>query len=208
MKTVFLIATVLVSTASLAQNDRFEKAMKQNLASFETAKTSEDFNNLSNTFERIADAEKTQWLPFYYASLCQVLKCFQTEGEAKDKICDKAQDLLSKAEAIEKNSELECVKQMIYINRMMVDPMTRWQQYGPLGAQALAVAKKLDPSNPRPLYLEGQTVLNTPESFGGGMNAAKPILLEAKKLFENFKPASELHPNWGKDQLEKLLNNK
>lgn len=204
MKQFILIASTLFCTLSMAQN-KFETAMKQGLQKFEAAKTADDFNTLSATFERIADAEKTQWLPYYYASLTQVLKCFQTEGDAKDKICDKAQDLLSKAEAIEKNSEIECVKQMISVNRMMVDPMTRWQQYGPMGAQAIAVAKKLDPTNPRPYYLEGQTVLNTPPSFGGGMENAKPLFLKAKELFESFKPTSELHPNWGKQQLDEIL---
>lgn len=205
MKKFILIASTLICTFSMAQN-KFEDAMKQNLQKFEIAKTSDDYNALSATFERIADAEKTQWLPYYYASLTQVLKCFQIEGDAKDKICDKAQDLLSKAEAIEKNSELECIKQMISVNRMMVDPMSRWQQYGPIGAQAIAAAKKLDPTNPRPYYLEGQTVLNTPASFGGGMENAKPLFLKAKELFEKFKPASDIYPNWGKEQLNAILS--
>ncbi len=43
--------------------------MKKNLALFDSAKTTADYQTLANTFERIGDAEKTQWLPYYYAGL-------------------------------------------------------------------------------------------------------------------------------------------
>ena len=70
---------------------------------------------------------------------------------------------------------------------------------------ALENAKKADPTNPRPYMLDGQSVMNTPEAFGGGKANAKPLLQKAVDLFATFKPASELHPSWGKKQAESLL---
>ena len=44
-----------------------------------------------------------------------------------------------------------------------------------------------------------------PEQFGGGCSTAKPELQTALDKFNSFKPASELHPNWGKARTEDLL---
>jgi hypothetical protein len=45
----------------------------------------------------------------------------------------------------------------------------------------------------------------TPEQFGGGCKTAKPELQTALEKYNTFKPASELHPNWGKAPVEQLL---
>jgi hypothetical protein len=40
--------------------------------------------NLANNFERIATAEKNQWLPYYYAAFCQVnLGFIEKDNEKK-----------------------------------------------------------------------------------------------------------------------------
>jgi len=54
----------------------------------------------------------------------------------------------------------------------------------------------LNANNPRLYYLQGMSLFNTPEQFGGGKAKAKPVLEKAVALFkaEQVKP---LHPNWG-----------
>ena len=137
--------------------------MKNNLALFDSAKTVEDFNKMANTFERIGDAEKTQWLPYYYASLAQVNAglLMSTQGalpaDKADPIADKAEDLLQKAQALSKdNSELFILKKMIANLRMAPQEMARYMKYGPEGATALETAKKLSPDNPRVYMLEAE----------------------------------------------------
>jgi hypothetical protein len=44
-----------------------------------------------------------------------------------------------------------------------------------------------------------------PEAFGGGKAVAKKLFEKSVELFENFKPASALHPSWGKEQAAQLL---
>ncbi|HNA00702.1 MAG TPA: hypothetical protein PLN49_07560, partial [Ferruginibacter sp.] len=61
------------------------------------------------------------------------------------------------------------------------------------------------PNNPRPEYLKGQGLKYTPEQFGGGCATAKPVLQASLDKYNAFKPASELHPNWGKQRVELLL---
>ena len=62
-----------------------------------------------------------------------------------------------------------------------------------------------DPNNPRPYYLKGQNLKYTPEQFGGGCKVALAELKTAMDKFAAFKPATELHPTWGKPRVEQLI---
>ena len=206
MKKLLLIAATLISIVAFSQSEMYTKKMKQNLQLLDSAKSPQDFADLSASFERIGDAEKTQWLPYYYAAYANYIIGWADPKADKDKVGAKSSDLLTKAEALEtNNSEIFCMKQMIAVLEMTVDAMNRWQTYGKQASEALLNAKKADPTNPRPYLLDGQTVFNTPEAFGGGKANAKPLLQKAVDLFATFKPASELHPNWGKQTAEGLL---
>jgi hypothetical protein len=206
-KIFFALLSLAVVTQGFAQSEKFTKAMTTNIAQFDSAKTADDMQALSASFERIGEAEKTQWLPYYYASLSQVLYAFMKgDMSNNDAYAEKAEQLLNKADAMQSNnSEVSVVKAMIATLRMLVNPQQRWQQYGAVIQQEIENAKKQDPNNPRPYYLQGQNLRNTPEQFGGGCNSAKPLLEEAIKKFDTFKPASTIAPNWGKAQTEKVL---
>ena len=72
-KSLFTIALVAISFLSFSQSEKFQKAMEQNIAQFDAAKTAADFLSVGSNFERIAEAEKNQWLPYYYAALSNIL---------------------------------------------------------------------------------------------------------------------------------------
>ena len=123
-----------------------------------------------------------------------------------DGYADKATELINKADSLSpNNSEISCLKSMIASCHMMVNPMQRWQEYGQESSNQLEAAIKQDAANPRPYYLKGQGLKFTPEQFGGGCKTAKLELQKAAEKYAAFKPATELHPNWGKEQVEKLL---
>ena len=88
---------------------------------------------------------------------------------------------------------------------MTVDPANRWQQYGPLFQAGIEKAKSVNPNNPRAYLLEGSGLMYTPEQFGGGPGPACPVLKQAAEKLAAFKPLSELHPVWGRMQLEPML---
>src|SRR6266700_4864057 len=204
-----LIATVFtcISTFCFSQSEKYAKAMTTNIASIDSVRSADDMFALSSQFERIADAEKTQWLPYYYAAYCEVIYAFmKNDVPNNDKYADRANALIGKAEALgSTNSEISCIKSMIASLHMMVDPATRWQTYGTTSQQEIEKAKTQDPANPRPYYLQGQNLRYTPEQFGGGCANAKPVLQEALKKFESFKPATDISPNWGKQRVNQLL---
>lgn len=209
MKKLFLLAAVsFIAVGIYAQSDKYINAMKANIAAIDTSfKNPKDLLVLANNFERIGNAEKNQWLPYYYAALCQVNYAFMEQDKMKvDAIADKATELIDKADALQpKNSEVSCVKSMIASAHMMVNPMQRYMEYGPESQSHLDAAIQQDPTNPRPEYLQGQSLKYTPEQFGGGCATAKPVLQSALAKYSSFKTASELHPNWGKERVEMLI---
>ena len=197
---------------SIGQGEKYMKAMKDKVAAVDTTRDHVALKDLSAAFERIADAEKTQWLPYYYAALTQVNAAMvsamsgQPDAAITDPMADKAEELLNKADAISKdNSEIFVVRKLIASTRMIVDPMNRYMKYAPLAQEALETAKKLNPENPRVYLLEGQDKFFTPEKYGGSKTEAKKLFEEAAKKFESFKPASEIDPAWGQRSLTYLM---
>ncbi|MDO8550569.1 MAG: hypothetical protein Q7S39_10540, partial [Ignavibacteria bacterium] len=171
------------------------------------ASTASSFQLIANSFERIANAEKDKWLPYYYASyLLAVATFMDTVAERKDSYLDKADLLIALADSLQPdNSEIYTVKAVISQGRLIVDPQNRWMKYGPLFSNLISKARELDTTNPRPVFVYAQSVLYTPEQFGGGRDKALPIFKEAEEKFKNFEPESELHPNWGEEVLKRTL---
>jgi hypothetical protein len=208
-KFMLTILAITCFTTAFCQSEKYIAAMKKNLSAMDSAFSSQtELIKMANNFERIANAEKNQWLPFYYAALCQVNAGFMEQDKSKvDGIADKATALINMADALSpNNSEISCIKSMIASCHMMVDPMQRWQQYGPASSSNMEAAMKQDPKNPRPYFLKGQSLKYTPEQFGGGCKTAKPALETAIEKYNNFTPASDLHPNWGKDFTAQILS--
>lgn len=203
------VCLLVFSTVGMAQSDKYLKAMQKNISELESAMQQNTMATLANNFERIAEAEKTQWLPYYYAAYCTVMHSFaETDKSKTDGIADRATVLIEKAEQLAggENSETCIIKSMIASSHMMVDPMTRWQAYGQASSSNITKAKTMDPTNPRAVYLEAQSKFFTPENFGGGKAAAKPGFEKALQMFETFKPASELAPTWGKSATQYFLS--
>lgn len=201
MKRIFLSVLFLaVVTVGSAQDDKFQKAMEQAITTLDSAKTTEDLNEVGATFERMAAAEKTQWLPYYYAAFSNILIGLKDDKADKDKIADKADELISKAISLApKSSEVYLLKSMSATVHMMVDPMNRWQKYGADSREALMTARQFDENNPRTYYWEGMTTMNTPEQFGGGKAKAKAIFEQSLALFKSFRPTSNIDPKWGEN---------
>jgi len=215
-KTVFIVVMLAAFVAGYGQSEKFVAAMSPKVQALDTTHSTETLIDLANAFERIADAEKNQWLPYYYAALANVNAgnmIMTTSGmgggiaDKLDPIADKAEALLDKAQALSKdNSEIFIVRKMIATLKMMGDPMSRFMTYGPQAAEALETAKKLNPENPRVYLLEAMNKFYTPEQYGGSKEEAKKLFELAAAKFDAFKPESELHPAWGRGQLAYFMS--
>ncbi len=208
-KLLLIISGCFLMLSSFAQNEKFVTAMKKNLSEMDSAfKNPANLLSLANNFERIATAEKKEWLPYYYAAFCQVNYGFMEKDKSKvDAIADKATELINKADSLNpNNSEISCIKSMIASCHMMVNPMQRWQEYGAESNSNMEAAMAQDPTNPRPYFLKGQGLKYRPEQFGGGCKTALPVLQTALEKYASFKAASDIHPNWGKEISQQLVD--
>ena len=204
MKKLIFSLALLASLAASAQSDKYTQMMQKNIALLDSAKSIDDLQSLASTFDRIGDAEKTKWLPYYYAALAQTWVGWNPTVKDKDANSAKINAYLAKAEAIEKNSELYAVENMSATQQMLVDPQTRWATYGKTAGEALQKGMQADPNNPRLYYLQGMSLFGTPPQFGGGKDKAKPLFEKSVALYKEAHPAA-LAPTWGQQQAEAML---
>src|SRR5437764_2657087 len=111
MKKGFLFLSLsLFIISAFAQSDKYMKAMQDKVITIDTTRNPEILRDLSNSFERIGDAEKNQWLPYYYAALAQVNAAYglslgkQGMANVTDPMADKAELLINKADALSNNN--------------------------------------------------------------------------------------------------------
>ena len=109
MKTqLALIVLVIWSISVCGQDNAYERTMLGTIESLDNAKSEEQFLTCASQFERVARAEKTKWLPYYYGAYSLILLSLQeTDGGEKDLLLDRAQEFIDKALELEpEESEL------------------------------------------------------------------------------------------------------
>jgi len=215
-KVLFVLFTAMLATTGFAQSDKFVKAMEEKISLLDSNNSVDVWKDLGNSFERIADAEKTQWLPYYYASYCNIMAGYNSmpkEGgfgdnsAITDPFADKAESLLNKATNLSKeNAEIYIVWKMVHGLRMMGNAMARYMTETPKANEALEKAKAINPDIPRIYILEAQDKYFTPEQFGGSKDEAKVLFEKARQLFATFHPESSIAPNWGMHTVEYFLS--
>ena len=197
LTTLFVFSLLLTGWS---QEPRYEKAMIKNIEQLDSAITKGGFNELANNFERIASAEKDQWLPYYYAAYSQVMYAYTQQDLSKiDPIATKATDLINQAKVLAEgaNSEIYVIESMIASALISVDPNVRWVQYGKTSLVSMQKAQAADPTNPRAFYLEAISLCISPPEFGGDRAKSVEMLNRVMTMHDEFKPASAIHPTWG-----------
>jgi hypothetical protein len=220
MKSFGLSFVVLLLVLELpAQGLKYAEKMKENLLAMDTVHTASGLQALSGSFVLIADSEKRNWLPLYYAALAWVnsgYMLYEEAGESADfkklaaqldPVADKAEQLLNRSEALSmNNSEIFAVRSMIATLRLIGNPITRAMKYGPVADKALQTAKKLNPENPRVYLLMGIDKFQTPKLFGGSQEKARDLFKQALRKFDALKPSDGLEPRWGRKDAESYLS--
>lgn len=208
-KLMLLTVSLLVAVVTMGTNPNYYQAMGEALGNFGTCKTTNDYQVLGNKFMVIANAEKGEWLPLYYHAQCYILMSFlhETPSDKKDEYLDVAQESINKMiEMAPQESEVYVLQGLCYTGRLIVSPTDRGQKYGQLSGQAIGRALGMEPQNPRAQYMKIANEMGTARFFGGDVSA---YCDQANTLFEswdNYQPKSPIYPNWGKGQLEGLVN--
>ena len=197
-----ILVLCLFAFASQAQtpNEKFVKAMEKALSGMDTLKTAEQWQAASNNFERIAQKETKEWLPFYYVAFSQTMIYNLSQDPTKyEALAQKADQYITKADSLNpNNSEIYVLKSMVSGLYIRLNPMVNGMKYGPVAGMQLEKAKSLDAENPRVYMQEGITAFFTPAQWGGDKEKGKKLMETAAAKFETFKPASSIHPTWGR----------
>ena len=206
-KAIVLLAIALISLPAMTQGKKYQKGMLKAINQMNEANNPEASLECVATFEKFAEANPTQWIPSYYAAQMLIIANFE-EGDpsTRDKLLERANKSLGHAMKIApEESEIHVLQAFYYLGMMSVDPDIRGPQYYEDFNWALNKAKELNPANPRGAYLEALMALNMPDFMGGGPAAAKPIFLQAEKLFNEFQNEDPLWPSWGTDLVQEEL---
>ncbi len=200
-KNSLFIAIILFSVSLYSQDEKYNQVMSRTIDLVNNAKDPDTYMKCANQFERIALAESSQWLPYYYGAYTLVVMSFdESDGVQRDMLLDRAQQILDQAFELEPGeSELHVLQAFLYPSRILVDPMGRGMIYMEKMFASLEKAKSLYADNPRIYFLEGLNKLNLPPAMGGGPEVARPIFEEAQDKFETFHNDDPLWPNWGEE---------
>lgn len=202
MEKVFLIFVFLVSNSISAQGN-YDQGMTKAFELWKEGKSTE----ASALFERIASAEKDNWLPNYYVALVNTSAAFRTkDGKVLEDLLTKAQKALDiELNKDPENAELLVLQAMIHTARIAYDPRNNGATLSGPVMQLYNKAEAISPNNPRVVFSKAQFEMGSARFFNSDTT---PICLQIEKsivLFNNFKPESPFHPKWGKDQAEQVL---
>ncbi|MFY0650667.1 MAG: hypothetical protein JXQ96_01475 [Cyclobacteriaceae bacterium] len=199
MKKILLFITAFVISLSTSYaGGAYERTMGESIGQIFSSK-SEDMDALANKFNRIGEAEKDKWLPYYYASMTYIFKSFQLqESTAKDQALQSAQQSLDKAkDLVEANSEISSLQGFLYMISLSVDPANRGQSMSPKAFAAFEKALALNPKNPRAILFKGQMMYGAAEFFGSGTEEACGMVLKSIEIFEAQEGNQTMQPSWG-----------
>jgi hypothetical protein len=202
-----IFLTLLISNAQhLKAQTNYEAKMLDAQQKLTYSKTEADYSNASRLYSEIANSQKTNWLPYYYAGLCKCLAAITLKTKKTDLLCNEADFFIYKCDSLSKNNaEIYVLKSLNFSARLSVNPAARAMKYNKQIHQANEMAMKLDNTNPRVHLQKAQSVYYTPESFGGGAKKALPLYEIAFQKFKAYKVDNTIMPQWGKDITEKMI---
>ncbi|WP_160114041.1 MULTISPECIES: hypothetical protein [Aquimarina] len=204
MRTLLIIISFLSMTTIHSQT-AYEKGMNK---AFELW-GSKNPDEAINLFERIARAEKENWLPFYYAAQVHIITTFGIkDGNEIETRLKKAQDFLNEARTFSKeNAEISIMEAMLNTAYVVYNPSV----YGPtLSAKVEELyrkAKALEPENPRAMLYHAEWKMGGAKFWGKDPKAFCPEIEKAILYFENETNDVPFYPKWGMDQIERIQKN-
>lgn len=196
--------TFFICTMLTAQT-QYEQGMGKALALWEEGKS----NEASALFERIASAEKDNYLPNYYVALINTTEAFNPANK------DKITSLLAKANAaldIElakapNNVELLVVQAMAKTALLASDPMTYGMTLSPKISEIYMHASMLAPENPRVVFCKAEFEIGGARWTGADLKQLCKQVEKSIDLFAKFKPETPFSPSWGLDRAQEALKN-
>lgn len=204
MKTILLVATLILSL-NLSSQTPYEKGMSKAFELWQEQKNTEAVQ----LFERIATAEKNNWLPPYYAGLIEVISSFSIKDEAllTTKLT-RAKVFLDIAASIsEDNPEIMISYALLNTAYIAFDG----QKYGmTLSGENTAIYKKaqsISPNNPRVILSKAEWDMGSARFFGKSITPFCEDIDRAIVLFKEEEQTIPYYPYSGLERAEEISAN-
>ncbi len=202
MKTIITVIAFIITNLVSAQG-QYEQGMGKAFGLWGEGKSAD----ASAMFERIASAEKSNWLPNYYVALVNTTDAFDPKNKANiPALLDKAQRALDDAAIISSdNAEIMVLQALIYTAWLVQDPMTNGMKYSALAMKEYEKALAIAPNNPRAVFGKAEFEMGGAKYWGTDTKPMCEQVAKSIELFASFKPESEFHPKWGLDRAQEIL---
>ena len=197
MKKVFLFIGLFFALNATSQSN-YEKGMQQAFALWDEGKLTE----ASQLFERIAAAEKENWLPPFYAAYIEILGSFGIKDETiLNAKLTKAQKLLDDATSIsENNPEIIITQALLNTAYIAFDGQRYGMTMSGKNSQLYAKALQIAPKNPRVILGNAEWNMGAAKFFG---QSTKPFCEEIKRAIEIGKEEKNDIPFYPRFQLKR-----
>jgi len=204
MTKIITVITFFICSLVTAQT-QYEQGMGKALGLWKAGKSSE----ATALFERIASAEKDNYLPNYYIALINTTEAFNPVNK------DKVTLLLAKANAAldaelaktPNNVELLVVQAMAKTALLITDPMTYGMTLSPKISSIYTTAALLAPENPRVVLCKAEFEIGGAKWTGADVKKLCTQIEHSIDLFAKFKPETPFSPSWGLDRAQEALKN-
>jgi hypothetical protein len=200
---IFII-TMILGFNTNAQTS-YEKGMEEAFNLWEEDKTIE----ASSLFERIAKAEKDNWLPPFYAAYTLVISSFEVKDEATLKLkIEKATELLNQASSSSPNNpEIMIVKALANTAYINFDAQKYGMTFSGKNEFIYQTALKIAPNNPRVILSKAEWDMGSAQFFGSSIEPYCKDIKRALGFFQNEEKSEvKFYPDWGEKKAQKILD--
>jgi len=199
MKNIITFIAILI-TFSLSAQDQYSNGMNKAFGLWQENKNTEAIA----TFERIAQVEKDNWLPSYYAANVLIVSSFQTKDKTTvNEMLEKAKEHIATAHKISpENSEIITLEGLLYTGYVAMDPGTYGMKYS---GKIMALHEKavaIDKNNPRAMANLIGYEIGSARFFGTELSTFCDRLQKVIPMFENEKQDVPFAPSYGMDRLK------
>jgi tetratricopeptide (TPR) repeat protein len=200
MKSIIIAIICFISSTAFAQSN-YEKSMGQAMGLWQSGET----QKAAALLERVAQAEKDNWIPSYYQAMILTTAAFREKNkEVQTKYIQSAEDILNSSTQ-DNNSEWLVLRAMNKTALMVTDPMTKAKELSPIIIGLYKKALAITPNNPRATLGLAEFQLNAKKYFNQDSSKECEDIKKALSLFNEEKPTAPFAPSWGKDRAEQIL---
>lgn len=196
MQRLITLLFFLIMGTGVAQS-KYEQGMAKAFEFWENQKLDE----ASNLFERIATAEKEQWLPDYYVAQLYVLKCWNSWEDRNEVTLkanlDKAQEFINNIKTKAPNEPYaKLIQAQLYTVWVAHDGMKYGMKYSGIVGQIYNELQKQQPENPIFILNKAEWDVGAAGFFGTPIDQQCKAIERAIELFPTFSPETKFHPSF------------